>query len=318
MSEKVELIVHTCDNLTTGTKVTIDFNSSFDGIMDKITSASELPISKNQYKLYAESGKEIKSLAELYKLSNNDSIFVFDDVNSKIKYASEESTTNITILGVDKCGKSSLIYKYLDASYDIESTKELTESIDYYRREIVAIDGYDVYITINKPHVTDYNKWKIRDEYFVADGFCLVLDVCNEHSLNKLDIIYNYLCNTYIDQKLPPVIIIGNKCDIISTDQIKQIINYFIRIYGNHFDAHRIPNDILQIICDYYEKSMRNVSYTKAQALASKWNVIKYIETSAKNGNNVENAFGCLLRNILVNKSIKQNNYKKKNTCVCV
>jgi len=77
-----------------------------------------------------------------------------------------------------------------------------------------------------------------------------------------------------------------------SFDRIKQINESLISALG---DAIDIPRVLVGSICDLHEQ--RQVSHGDAQALADSWGV-PYLECSSKTGQNVNEVFHTLLREV--------------------
>ena len=96
------------------------------------------------------------------------------------------------------------------------------------------------------------------------DGFVFVFSICDRASYNGLQQFYDQLQSLYESNQQPPIILIGNKSDLSIS---------------------------------------RQIHIRDAELLAQKYHNCTYIETSAKNGSNIEQAFEILIRNIRKYKS---------------
>eukprot|EP00762_Andalucia_godoyi_P003769 ANDGO_08509.mRNA.1 Ras-related protein Rap-1 len=89
------------------------------------------------------------------------------------------------------------------------------------------------------------------------DGFLLVYSVDRLESFDKVQVLYDMLLHYVPDDTSPPIVLCANKADLPEEDH--------------------------------------KVSYDEGYRLASKWNV-PFFQTSAKTGQNVEEAFHSILR----------------------
>lgn len=90
------------------------------------------------------------------------------------------------------------------------------------------------------------------------DGFLLVYSVTDRGTFESLNSFYEQLSAMHEDS-MPPVLLIGNKADLTTK---------------------------------------RVVKWSEGKKLAESWNQCAFIETSAKNGENIEQAFSQLVREI--------------------
>ncbi len=115
---------------------------------------------------------------------------------------------------------------------------------------------------------------------------------------------------------IPPLILIGNKVDLIGHSQV--IINKWIQSFTTKY-CIQIPVEITSLIYGFYCEYKREVTVNEAQYAAKKWNAIQYIETSAKSGMSVDKAFDSLIVNAverMIKDTIKWNNKRKSKSCI--
>mmetsp|Transcript_5993 Transcript_5993/g.11343 ORF Transcript_5993/g.11343 Transcript_5993/m.11343 type:complete len:190 (-) Transcript_5993:1830-2399(-) len=93
-----------------------------------------------------------------------------------------------------------------------------------------------------------------------------------------------------------------------SFDRIKQINESLLSALG---DAVDIPRVLVGSICDLNEQ--RQVAYSDAKALADSWGV-PYLECSSKTGQNVNEVFHTLLREVSKDDDILQE--REENGCI--
>ncbi len=244
-------------------------------------------LSISDFKLYDECGREINHITQI---SNNDHIFLSNGIIMDLEY----ELLHLCVLGEAGVGKSALTYQYIEGIFvpDFDPTLE-----DAYRKEI-GIDG-------NPELIVDILDTAGCDGYICLrsswmrykDGFILVFAINDKRSFEALESFYDQLCELYEDD-VPPFIIVGNKVDIennmVDNDEINIIITYWYNLNRNK--KNMIPVDVVNIIIMYYTILEREVMFEEGINLANKWNAIRYIETSARTGYNVENMCTNLVR----------------------
>lgn len=90
------------------------------------------------------------------------------------------------------------------------------------------------------------------------DGFLLVYSVTDRGTFESLNSFYEQLSAMH-EESMPPIILVGNKADLTTKRAIK---------------------------------------WSEGKKLAESWNGCAFIETSAKNGENIDQAFSALVREI--------------------
>jgi len=155
-------------------------------------------------------------------------------------------------MGEGGVGKSAVTLRHITRNFieyydptieDSYSTKIL---VDNKLSNITIIDtaGQEEYTSIR-------NNWIEH-----GDGFILVYSIDNRNSFDEIKILMDEI--TTLKDKTPPVVLIGNKCDL---------------------------------------KSQREVSKNEGEELAISWNCI-FHETSAKNDININETFFDIVREI--------------------
>eukprot|EP01084_Bolivina_argentea_P316399 548427_1 len=204
----------------------------------------------------------------------------------------------IVVLGAQGVGKSAITIRLVAneflAFYD--PTIE-----DCYTCEI-QVDGthfqLDVLDTAGDPHFEAPRDCFIRP----TTNFILVYDIISLESFEDVKTLCTKVIKRGEDERLN-VMLVGNKCDSVSTIpvmlqhipiRVKDLINGFMRRIQNTFSMH-IPIEINRICYVFHCRSP--VSYEMGYELAKSWN-IPFIETSAKTGENILEAFQMLVREI--------------------
>jgi len=177
----------------------------------------------------------------------------------------DDKDVKLMMLGDSNVGKSKLIMKYICG--DFSDDYEPTENTPYRRR--ISHEGEDVqYNIIDAVFSPTHDQFTISQDEQIrnADGFFLVFDMTNRDTFNSL--------SWYRD----------NILRVKNADNL----DYIIIMIGNKSDT----------------ESEKQVDKLEAQQLANDYSV-KYYETSALNGNNVEKAFTDMMRSVRMIKRQK-------------
>jgi len=186
---------------------------------------------------------------------------------------SSHGVIHLCMLGSGAVGKSALTLQFIQNKFvaDYDPTIE-----DAYRKS-VSVDGSTLMLDIldtagQEDFVALRTSWMKE-----KDGFILVFSIVQHKSFDDLHSFYDSLCEVD-DEKVPPFILVGNKADL----------------------------DNPEVLETNPEKYRREVTREEALETANKWGAIKYIETSALTGHNVQNLFGALVRDIIIPKLPKE------------
>ncbi|KAJ1974948.1 hypothetical protein H4R34_004525 [Dimargaris verticillata] len=188
----------------------------------------------------------------------------------------------IVMVGAGGVGKSALTVKYISGDFvqEYDPTKA-----DSYQKRVVLDDGPCTVDILDTAGQEEYAA--IRDNYYRRrDGFLLVFSLCERDSFLEMDQLRRQIMRVLDEDVIDfgsngASNINGGNALSIGTNGAVDIPMVLI---GNKSD-----------LADMY----RQVSVEEAQELALSWNTM-YIETSAKTGQGVEEAYTELLR--LVNR----------------
>lgn len=188
---------------------------------------------------------------------------------TEIEWEKEMDTQNICLMGPGAVGLTAILKRLLFDEFftDYDPTIE-----DAYTHQIL-VDNKPVKLELLDTAGQDefkalWTSW-IRDK----DGFVLVFSLIDRRSFDDLKSWYKQIHQIYEDERvMPSIILVGNKLDLVDT---------------NSNSTHQ-----------------RVVSMEQAQELATEWNAVDYIETSAKTGENIKELFEILVRAVRENKKL--------------
>ncbi|MFX1371860.1 MAG: GTP-binding protein [Promethearchaeota archaeon] len=168
-----------------------------------------------------------------------------------------EYTFKILVIGPAAVGKSSLIRRFVDNEFSLQY--KFTIGVDFMTKNIINRQNQSIRLTIWDIGGQDRFKVLLRSFYDGAHGAIVVFDLSRPYTYLKMK---DWISDMYkIMQKRIPIVILGNKLDLISE-------------IGETIDR----NELFQ--------------YTEKERYF-------YLETSAKTGENVENAFTEITQRIL-------------------
>jgi len=160
---------------------------------------------------------------------------------------------SIAVMGPGSVGKSAMTMQYVQGVFvrDYDPTIE-----DAYRKN-TTVDGrpcmLDILDTAGQECYTALRSTWMRER----DAFLLVFSICDMTTFKGLDSFYDQLSVMH-EENMPPLLLVGNKCDL---------------------------------------ESKRQISSPEGEGLAQRYNC-GYIETSAKTGKNIDEAFITIIRQI--------------------
>jgi len=178
----------------------------------------------NRLQVYLESGT---AFADDMKLEDGQNLYV-----TNIKKDDAEKIIRLCILGSGAVGKSALTMRYTtDIFRDFyDPTIE-----DAYRKEI-EIDGKPVTLDIldtagQEDFISLRSAW-----YRMKDGFLLVFSLNDENSLKELkkfrDQITDFYSDLYNKDKVPPMLLVGNKADLSQEPSVWEKANEKVEEWG--------------------------------------------------------------------------------------
>ena len=171
--------------------------------------------------------------------------------------SNSEEKVIISILGESTVGKTSIIKKFINNSFDSEMLP--TIGIDFYTRKLTLLKGEEkkivIYDTSGQEQYHSISSSMIRK----AEGILLVYDITKQKTFDILIEWVNKIRE--IREKDFPIVLIGNKCDleeerVINKDEGEKFARENeIEFYETSCkDGTNIENSILILIYKIIEK----------------------------------------------------------------
>ena len=182
------------------------------------------------------------------------------------------------IVGDKAVGKSSIVRRFVENrfSHDYRSTLGLN-----VLSHSMGFYGNEVYFSLWDVGAQEYFK-RFRKTYYVgAQAAFIVFDVCKRDSFSNVKVWYNEL-EDFLDKKNIPIVIVGNKIDLADQRSI------------------------------VYQEGIELVEELTKENNESHFS---YIETSAKTGENVEDAFSLIAYHYIM-KSKEREEQKLKESII--
>jgi len=237
---------------------------------EKFASFASLPV--NCLQVYLESGAEF---TDKMKLQDGQKLYVAQKIESE----DADPIIRLCILGPGSVGKSALTMRFTNDIFheDYDPTIE-----DAYRKQ-VWFDGklatLDILDTAGQEDYKPLRAAWYRDK----DGFILIFDLTSETSLEALskfrDEITDFYSDYYDKRKTPPIVLVGNKADLLSPSEAEVILD-------------------------------------KAAQKVSEWGVTDILRTSAKTNLNVDAAFANIVRATRRSRNEQQKPDEERTCCV--
>lgn len=185
----------------------------------------------------------------------------------------EEKVLRLCLLGSGAVGKSCIVIRFMRNIFNDYYDPTIEDS---YRKH-VRVDGQIVSVDIlDTAGQEDFDALKAA-WYRKKDGFLLIFALDNANGLEELGKFYCELSNFYEVEPVPPILIAGNKADLVSPEQSQEL-------------------------------------WLKAKEKSTEWGAVGLMRTSAKTGMNIEAAFANLVRAIRRRK-MKVPVQKKRSWC---
>jgi GTPase KRas protein len=269
----LRVTVHERNNPSSGAKLLIiPPNTSLDGFLQ----AAGLKLSSTAVKAYLSNGGEID---DIHLIRDNDVIYIQtenNNANSAVSNSSSSTASNpkqgsihmgteaptaakkshysIAVMGAGAVGKSALTLRYVQGIF----VKDYDPTIEDAYRKSVTINGstctLDILDTAGQEDYVALRSTWMRER----DAFVLVFSLTDKTSLDALAAFYEQLISMH-EEKLPPLLIVGNKSDLIAKRVIQQ---------------------------------------EEGKKLSASYSNSPYLETSAATGENVEKIFEVLVEKI--------------------
>lgn len=188
----------------------------------------------------------------------------------------KQTKYNLAVVGGGAVGKSAFTIQFIQQTFCDEYDPTIE---DQHRKQVVIDDECTLLDILDTAGQEEYSA--MRDQYIrSAEGFLLVFSLTSRSSYEEAKQIYNQILRVNEEKEIqPPVVLLGNKCDLIHERQVTS-------------------NEIEQFV---------------------KMSSIKYFEGSAKERINVDQSFFEVVRLIRTekNKSSPSSSSlkKKKNKC---
>eukprot|EP01084_Bolivina_argentea_P206579 352658_1 len=207
----------------------------------------------------------------------------------------------IVVLGADRVGKSAIVRKIVardSIEYDsttIEDSYTCTILIDGRTETLDVLDT----ITGSAEQFVPFQFHLLRE----ADAFMIVYAINSERTFRYTWDIFRRIQRVKYDlQQRIDIVLVANKSDLYLTTidknkfksrtiQATYLVNGYIRGI-ELFLSITVPIDINTICFGFYYRE-EEVSFEMGNNLAKQWNA-QFIETSAKTGENIQEAFAIL------------------------
>ncbi|CCH46393.1 Ras-related protein [Wickerhamomyces ciferrii] len=169
-----------------------------------------------------------------------------------------KETIKICVLGDEGVGKSSITLQYTQAHFPLDFDPTIE---DIYSKDL-TVDGKRYTLQILDTAIQDEYS-PLKDVQFEqADGFVVVFRVDSTESFDSVANNYRHIKRIHGD--IPPVVLLGNKCDL---------------------------------------ETERLIRVDEAEGLAKELSLSKYFDVSAKNNYNIKDAFNYLTNSIIQRKT---------------
>ncbi|KAK5579743.1 hypothetical protein RB653_009429 [Dictyostelium firmibasis] len=131
----------------------------------------------------------------------------------------------VLILGDYHVGKGSVLRRY---HYDEFELGVSAIGVDFIKRDYGIVDGKNYKIQIWDVNGCERFRTITSSYYRGSHGFLLLYDVTNQESFNNLQFWINEIkknspISSSSSNGLPPIVIIGNKCDLINDIKVDHI-----------------------------------------------------------------------------------------------
>jgi len=179
----------------------------------------------NRIQVYLESGEEF---TDGMKLEDGQNLYV-----TNIKNDGGEKGIRLSVLGSAGVGKSALIMRYTTSIFpDFYNPN----NADAFRKE-VEIDGRPVTLDILDTAGQEDYYFSLRPAWYSRkDGFLLVFALNNENSWNEIKYFRKQVIEYYSEycdkQKVPPMLLIGNKADLSEVPSLWENANQKLEEWG--------------------------------------------------------------------------------------
>ena len=231
--------------------------------------------------------------------------------NCQISKSTKSPRKNIAVLGAGYVGKSALTVRMIANEW----CPPYDEFVPDWYSIMIDIDGRQVPLDIKETDTSEQfaamhpspNLQLCRE----SDQFMIVYSIRSMESFKHAQCLYKSLCRIKKDMRMD-VVLVGNKSDLydgmsviyqmeLDNEKIKCLVSGFIKriekecISNDYRQIVIMPDEVKDICVSYVgDLTKIKVPYRYGKQLAENWGV-PFFETSAKTGENVEEAFKCLV-----------------------
>ena len=175
----------------------------------------------------------------------------------------------IITLGEGKVGKTSLIFRYIDDTFNLNYLS--TIGIDSKVKKIQLKNGQAVKVKLFDTAGQERFKSITTNYIKKANGILLVYDITDETSFKKIETWYENLSGD--PNNILPIVLIGNKSDlkeerVVTTEEGKELAtklkienHFFETSCQNGENVHEAINDLVQQIYDKFGNKDENPSF---------------------------------------------------------
>ena len=145
-------------------------------------------------------------------MKNNDSDDEGNNSGSDVEVDIKKYPLKITIVGNSSVGKTSIIKRYFENKFELNST-ETTISAFYHCKNLKIDPFTEAELQIWDTAGQEKYRSLTKNYLINANGILIVFDLGDEKSFNDLDLWMEEI-NNVIDEKKVTIILVGNKSDL--------------------------------------------------------------------------------------------------------
>ncbi len=187
------------------------------------------------------------------------------------------------IIGDHEVGKTSLVRRIVDKKFSADYRATIGLNLLYHK---IEMSGNRLNLNLWDIGAQQYFKRFRKTYYDGAEAAFLVFDLTNKKSFENVKNWMNEL-REFTNNRDLPIVLIGNKLDLVDKRAIK------------YEDGLKLAKDFSSLV-DLYEKSELSKFSDLSKAPGGSGSKIAYLETSAKTGERVEEAFNIICFNYLL------------------
>jgi small GTP-binding protein len=129
----------------------------------------------------------------------------------------KQTKYNLAVVGGGAVGKSAFTIQFIQQTFCDEYDPTIE---DQHRKQVVIDDECTLLDILDTAGQEEYSA--MRDQYIrSAEGFLLVFSLTSRSSYEEAKQIYNQILRVNEEKEIqPPVVLLGNKCDLIHERQV--------------------------------------------------------------------------------------------------